>query len=164
VESKGSTISIYSKADIVFLIISGVTWKLLLREGEEVRGNFSDNAQFWTSTILKWLKLWDYKLSHRDPLQWHHLLTKCHSSLPTGSKVIRSDTDCQTDDFKSLLSFLESRLKRVNVCVATHINIDIWTYRIANSRYITYADSPYTSIFLDWYIYKSIDTYWHISI
>jgi hypothetical protein len=54
------------------------------------------------------------KIMHRGPLIWHYLRTKCHENLPRGSEVIsRGQTDRyrQTGDLKSLLSFLESRLK-----------------------------------------------------
>jgi hypothetical protein len=50
---------------------------------------------------------------HRGPLEWHYLPTKYHENLPSGSKVISgtyTQTDGQTGDLISLLSFLESRL------------------------------------------------------
>jgi hypothetical protein len=49
------------------------------------------------STIFKWLKLWNYKLSHRRSLQWHHFLTKLYLNLSAGTKVIEGDTQTQTD-------------------------------------------------------------------
>jgi len=66
-------------------------------------------SQLRTPTISKWLKLWDQKLSRRGPPEWHHLPTKFHGNLPVGSKVINGG---KTADLISLLSFLESRLKR----------------------------------------------------
>jgi hypothetical protein len=46
-------------------------------------------------------------------LEWHYLCTKFHENLPSGSEVISGGhTDRQTGDLISLLSFLESRLKR----------------------------------------------------
>jgi hypothetical protein len=41
--------------------------------------------------------------------------TKFHENLPVDSKVIMGDTDRQTDDLISLLSFMGSRLKIINV-------------------------------------------------
>jgi hypothetical protein len=38
--------------------------------------------------------------------------TKHHADIPSGSIVFSGGTDRQTGDFISLLSFLESRLKR----------------------------------------------------
>jgi hypothetical protein len=56
------------------------------------------------------LKIWDYKLLHRGPLEWHYLHTKYHENPPNGSKVI-SGTHTSTGDLENLFSFLESRLK-----------------------------------------------------
>jgi hypothetical protein len=66
------------------------------------------------NTILKWFKLWDYKLPHRSPLEWHHLHT-FHENLPIGSKVAGGDTDTQTVDLTSFLSFLESGLMKTSI-------------------------------------------------
>jgi hypothetical protein len=55
---------------------------------------------------------------HRGHLEWHYLYNTFHENLPSGSKVISGghtdrQTDRQTGDLISLLSFLESRLKMV---------------------------------------------------
>jgi hypothetical protein len=50
--------------------------------------DIASTQKVWTSTILKWLKAWDYKLPHRGPLQWHHLHTKFHPNPPIGTKLI----------------------------------------------------------------------------
>jgi hypothetical protein len=52
-------------------------------------------------------------LLHLGPLEWHYLCTKFHENLPSGSTVISGGhTGRQTCDLISLLSFLESRLKK----------------------------------------------------
>jgi hypothetical protein len=46
-------------------------------------------------------------------LEWHHLHSKYHENLPSGSKVISGVTHKQTIDLISLLPFLESRLMKL---------------------------------------------------
>jgi hypothetical protein len=52
-------------------------------------------------------------LLYRSPLEWHHLHTKCHEILPSGLKLLLGDTqtDRQTGDLKSLLSFFGKQAK-----------------------------------------------------
>jgi hypothetical protein len=33
------------------------------------------------------LKLWNWKIFHRGPFEWHLLPTKSHENLPFGSKL-----------------------------------------------------------------------------
>jgi hypothetical protein len=68
-------------------------------------------------------------------LEWHYLPTKFHENLPSGSEVINggptdTKTDTQTGDVKSLLSFLESRLKS---CPTTHL------WRLREEMYSSYS-------------------------
>jgi hypothetical protein len=65
---------------------------------------------------------------NRGPLEWHYLSTKFHENLPIGSKVISGgQTDRQaTGDLISLLSFLESMLKKdecANKLLGAEINV-----------------------------------------
>jgi hypothetical protein len=61
--------------------------------------SFASTSEVWTSAILEWLKIRDWKVRCRGHLQWHNLSTEFHKNLPIGSKVIRGDTqtDRQTD-------------------------------------------------------------------
>jgi hypothetical protein len=58
------------------------------------------------------------KILHWGPLEWQHLPTKFHENLPFVSKVISGGhTDRHTSDLISILSFLESGLKRSSGCI-----------------------------------------------
>jgi hypothetical protein len=57
--------------------------------------SLASTSDVWTSVILEWLKVRDYRVRRRGHLQWHDLSTEFHKNLPIGSKVIRGDT--QTD-------------------------------------------------------------------
>jgi hypothetical protein len=57
------------------------------------------------------------KLLQRGPLEWHYLHTKFHENLQSGSEVVSGghtdrQTDRQTGDLISVLSFLEIRLMK----------------------------------------------------
>jgi hypothetical protein len=59
-----------------------------------------------TSTILKWLNLWDWKLLHRGPLEWHQLPNSFHENLPHGPKDIhRSCIPKASNAFGSFLPY-----------------------------------------------------------
>jgi hypothetical protein len=76
--------------------------------------SFASISEVWTSAILEWLKVRDWKVRHRGHLQWHDLRTEFHKNLPTGSKVVRghTQTDRQTGDLISLtFLFKECKLK-----------------------------------------------------
>jgi hypothetical protein len=62
---------------------------------------------------------------HRGNLEWHYRCTKFHENLPSGSKLLAGDTqtDRQTGDLISLLSFLESRLKTMTTCLLIVVEI-----------------------------------------
>jgi hypothetical protein len=76
--------------------------------------SFTSISEVWTSAILEWLKVRDWKVWRRGHLQWHDIPTEFHKNLPIGSKVIEGDTqtDGQTGTLISLtFLFKESRLK-----------------------------------------------------
>jgi hypothetical protein len=78
--------------------------------------SFASTSEVWTSAILEWLKIRDWKVRHQGHLQWHDLPTELHKNQSIGSKVIRGDkdrhTDRQTGDLISLtFLFKKSRLK-----------------------------------------------------
>jgi hypothetical protein len=56
------------------------------------------------------------KLLQRGPLEWHHLPTKYHEDLPSGSKIINGgQTEKQTDwRFEKTTFILQSTLKTCN--------------------------------------------------
>jgi hypothetical protein len=59
-----------------------------------------------TLTILKWLKLWDLKLSHLGPLEWQHHHTKFYPILPVCSKeLLRSFIPQASNAFRSFLFY-----------------------------------------------------------
>jgi len=77
---------------------------------------------------------------HRGPLEWHYLRTKFHENLPSGSKVIsggHSQTDC---DLISLLSFLESRLKKVVVLNALGLYLSRQALIYALNAVLSFGD------------------------
>jgi hypothetical protein len=82
--------------------------------------SFTSISDVWTSAILEWLKVRDWKVRRRGPLQWHDLCTEFHKNLPIGSKVIRGGhrrTDRQTGDLISFtFLFKESRLIKTATC------------------------------------------------
>jgi hypothetical protein len=76
--------------------------------------SFASTSEVWTSTILEWLTLRDWKVRHRGHFQWHELPTEFHKNLPISSKVIMGGhTDRHAGDVISLtFLFKESRLKK----------------------------------------------------
>jgi hypothetical protein len=68
------------------------------------------------------IEVLDYKLLHWGPLEWHYLHTKFHENLSSRSEVISGghrQTDRQTGDLISILSFFKSRL---NIYVSANYN------------------------------------------
>jgi hypothetical protein len=57
--------------------------------------NFASISEVWTSVILEWLKILNYRLWRPGQLQWQDLPAEFNESLSIGLKVIR-DTYTQT--------------------------------------------------------------------
>jgi hypothetical protein len=80
--------------------------------------SFASTSEVWTSAILVWLKLRDWKSWHRGHHQWHDLHTEFYENLPVRPRVISGDTRTDTDWWCHktlafiLFSFVESRPNR----------------------------------------------------
>jgi hypothetical protein len=95
-----------------YLCSWAVVTKLILTSPRLTGVSSATTSEVWTSTILKWLKLQDWRVWCRGHLRWYDLPTKFYENVPVDSKVITvGQRDIQTNRETGSLIRLQLNLK-----------------------------------------------------